>query len=181
MVWFDGVPVTEIGLDVVRYNVATVLQHPSMFNDSVRMNLTLGRDAVDSELWRALEAAQLAGTVTTMTDGLDTTIGRHGVRLSGGQLQRLAIARMLLSNPKLVILDEATSAVDTATEAALHRALAERLAGLTMIIIAHRLSAVRQADRVYVFEDGRIIEEGAHEDLIQSGGLYQKLYGGVRH
>ncbi len=112
-----------------------------------------------------------------MPHGLDAIIGRQGIRLSGGQRQRLAIARMMLSNPKVVILDEATSALDTETEARLHKALEEFLADRTTLIIAHRLSAVKQADRVYVFDAGRIIETGAHETLMAAGGLYSKLYG----
>ncbi|KPK53696.1 MAG: ABC transporter ATP-binding protein [Thiotrichales bacterium SG8_50] len=176
MLYFADVPVTEIGLDVVRQNVATVLQHPAMFNDTVRNNLTLGVAAGDERLWRALEVAQLREVVQDMPHGLDTMIGRHGVRLSGGQQQRLAIARMLLSDPCVVILDEATSALDTQTESALHSALRAYLADRTTLIIAHRLSAVRQADRVYVFEDGHIIEQGIHEELIRSQGLYSRLY-----
>lgn len=177
MLYFGGVPVTEIGLDVVRQNVATVLQHPAMFNDTVRNNLTLGIGAEDEQLWQALGVAQLRDIVQQMPLGLDTTIGRQGVRLSGGQQQRLAIARMLLSDPRVVILDEATSALDTQTEAALHHALRAYLAERTTLIIAHRLSAVRQADRVYVFEDGHVIEEGLHEELMRSQGLYSRLYG----
>lgn len=178
MVYFDGVPVTDIGLDVVREHVATVLQHPALFNDSLRANLTLGRSVPEAELWEALETAQLRADVEAMPDGLDTVVGRQGVRLSGGQRQRLAIARMLLARPKFVILDEATSALDAETEARLHVALQRALAGRSMIIVAHRLSAVRQAQRAYVFEDGRIAEQGAHEQLIRNGGLYARLYGG---
>jgi len=176
-VYFNDVPVTEIGLDVVRDNVATVLQHPAMFNESVRMNLTLGRDIADNKLYEALQVAQLFDVVKSLPHDLETIVGRQGVRLSGGQRQRLAIARMILSEPKVVILDEATSALDTDTEARLHQALGDFLAGRTTLIIAHRLSAVKQADRVYVFENGHIIEEGPHEELIQGDGLYNRLYG----
>ncbi len=174
---FDGVPVTRIGLDVVRENVAVVLQHPALLNDTVRTNLTLGRECDDASLWRALAVAQIDQDVAAMPHGLDAMIGRQGIRLSGGQRQRLAIARMLLSEPKVVILDEATSALDTETEARLHEALKDFLSERTTLIIAHRLSAVRQADRVYVFDAGRIIETGAHETLMAAGGLYAKLYG----
>ena len=180
-VLFDDIPTTEIGLDVVRDHVATVLQHPALFNDTVRMNLTLGRDLKDQQLWKALEVSQLIDTVNEMEEGLDTIVGRQGVRLSGGQRQRLAIARMILGDPQVVILDEATSALDADTEARLHEALREFLRDRTTLIIAHRLSAVRQADRAYVFDDGQIIEEGAHDELIRNDGLYSKLYGKLQH
>jgi ATP-binding cassette subfamily C protein len=176
-VFFDDVAVEEIGMDVVRDHVATVLQHPALLNDSVRVNLTLGRDIADEKLWQALEIAQLKKTVMEMDQGLETLIGRFGVRLSGGQRQRLAIARMVLTDPCVVILDEATSALDTSTEGSLHSALQTFLDGRTTIIIAHRLSAVKQADRVLVFEDGQIVEEGRHEELIENNGLYSTLYG----
>ncbi len=175
-VYYDGVPVTEIGLDVVRDHVATVLQHPALFNDTVRMNLTLGREADDARLWHALAVAQLDETVQGLARGLDTIVGRDGVRLSGGQRQRLAIARLVLSDPKVVILDEATSALDATTEARLHEALQTFLAGRTTLIVAHRLSAVRQADRALVFESGRVVEQGAHDELIRGDGLYARLY-----
>ena len=176
-IYFDGVPVTEIGLDVVRNHVATVLQHPALLNDTVRINLTLGKDIDENSLWQALEIAQLDEVVRDLDSGLDTLIGRNGVRLSGGQRQRLAVARMVLADPKVVILDEATSALDTVTETRLHEALGRFLAGRTTLIIAHRLSAVKQADRVIVFEDGRIVEDGRHDDLVRGEGLYASLYG----
>ena len=176
MIYFDDVPLDEIGLDVVREHVATVLQHPALLNASVRDNLCFGRACADEDLWQALELAQLATTVAEMPQGLDTVVGRQGLRLSGGQRQRLAIARMIVSQPTVVILDEATSALDTETEFKLHQALETFLAGRTTIIIAHRLSAVKQADHVYVFEQGRICEQGKHEELINNNGLYAKLY-----
>ncbi len=174
---YDGIDLEEIGLDVVRENVATVLQHPAMFNDSVRENLLLGRKLDDDSIWRALDIAQMKAVVAAMPAQLDTVIGRSGVRLSGGQRQRLAIARMILSEPKVVILDEATSSLDTETEAKLHQAMHEFLQSRTTLIIAHRLSAVRQADRVLVFDAGKIIDEGNHDELIGRDGLYKDLYG----
>ncbi|SEA55932.1 ABC transporter ATP-binding protein [Marinobacterium iners] len=176
-VCFDGVSVQRIGLERVREHVSTVLQQPALFNGSVRDNLTLGRDISDDALWQALDVAQLKDFVIGLEQGLHTMVGRQGVRLSGGQRQRLAIARMLLTDPAVVILDEATSALDTQTEFALHRAMSEFLSGRTTVIVAHRLSAVRQADKVYVFEDGKVIEQGSHDELLDQQGLYAKLYG----
>jgi ATP-binding cassette, subfamily C, bacterial len=173
---YGDVPVTEIGWETVREHVGVVLQHPVLFNDTVRANLTLGREADDAVLWQALEIAQLKDIIAALPQGLDTVVGRQGVRLSGGQRQRLAIARMIVANPRIVILDEATSALDTETERYLHEALSRFLAGRTTLIIAHRLSAVKQADRILVFENGRVVEEGGHAELIDRGGLYHKLY-----
>ncbi len=175
-VCYGEVPVSEIGWETVREHVGVVLQHPVLFNDSVRANLTLGRDADDAMLWQALEIAQLKEIVAELPHGLDTVVGRQGVRLSGGQRQRLAVARMIVARPQIVILDEATSALDTATERQLHEAMRSFLAGRTTLIIAHRLSAVRQADRILVFENGRVVEQGGHSELIEKGGLYHKLY-----
>ncbi len=180
-IWFGGRSQQEIGLATVRENVAVVLQHPALFNDTVRANLCMGRERSDDACWRALEIAQLAATIRALPRGLDSVVGRSGVRLSGGQRQRLAIARMVLAEPKVVILDEATSALDAATEYALHQALGQFLNGRTTLIIAHRLSAVKQADRVLVFDGGRIAEDGDHQRLIADGGLYAKLYGHLQH
>lgn len=174
---FNGVSVTRIGMEVVREHVACVLQHPALFNDTLRSNLTLGREMSDDELWNVLEVAQIEDFVKDMPRGLDSIIGRDGVRLSGGQRQRIAIARMALTNPNVVILDEATSALDADTEARVHQSLEAFLKDRTTIIIAHRLSAVKQADRALVFEDGLITEDGTHEELLDSSGLYAKLYG----
>ena len=178
---FGGVSQEENGLASIRDNVAVVLQHPALFNDTVRANLSMGRTVTDDDCWRALGIAQLADTVRGLPLGLDSVVGRSGVRLSGGQRQRLAVARMVLAEPKVVILDEATSALDAATEYALHQALAGFLNGRTTLIIAHRLSAVKQADRVLVFDGGSIAEDGDHQQLIAEGGLYAKLYGHLQH
>ncbi len=174
---FGGSALEEIGLDCVRDNVAVVLQHPALFNDTVRANLCMGRERSDEACWQALRIAQLHDSIAQLPQGLDSVVGRSGVRLSGGQRQRLAIARMVLAEPKVVILDEATSALDAATEYALHEALAQFLEGRTTLIIAHRLSAVKQADRVLVFDGGSVAEDGDHQQLIAEGGLYAKLYG----
>ncbi|HAS6257357.1 TPA: ABC transporter ATP-binding protein [Vibrio vulnificus] len=170
----------DIGFELIREKIAVVLQQPILFNDSLRHNLTLGGDYDESALWQALEIAQLQDVISQLTAGLDTQVGRNGLRLSGGQRQRLAIARMVLSDPQFVILDEATSALDTATEAALHRALNEYLKGKTTLIVAHRLSAVKQADLIYVLEDGQVTQSGTHTELVEQDGLYQTLYGSVQ-
>lgn len=177
---FNGETVDDISFDVIRDQIAVVLQQPILFNDSLRHNLTLGAQYDDLKLWHALEVAQLQDVISQLNDGLDTQIGRSGIRLSGGQRQRLAIARMILSDPKFVILDEATSALDTATEAALHKALTEFLKGRTTLIVAHRLSAVKQADLIYVLEDGQVTQAGTHGELVEQQGLYQTLYGSVQ-
>ncbi len=179
---FNGVSVKEIGYSRVREKVATVLQQPALFNGSVRDNLLMGNEYTDDQCWSALKVAQLDEFVSKeLPDQLDTLVGRQGVRLSGGQRQRLAIARMVLSDPAVVILDEATSALDTATEAKLHQAMQTFLQGRTTLIVAHRLSAVKQADKVYVFEEGQIAEQGSHDDLLEEKGLYHRLYGELQN
>ncbi|MDC5855910.1 ABC transporter ATP-binding protein [Vibrio europaeus] len=177
---FNGQTTDDISFDIIRDQIAVVLQQPILFNDTLRHNLTLGSTYDDLQLWRALEIAQMQDVISQLSDGLETQIGRSGIRLSGGQRQRLAIARMILSNPKFVILDEATSALDTATEAALHKALTEFLKGRTTLIVAHRLSAVKQADLIYVLEDGQVSQAGTHGELVEQQGLYQTLYGNVQ-
>lgn len=176
-IYFNDVSVKQIGFEKIRENTATVMQHPILFNDSVRANLYLGREFSDDDLWRALEIAQLDSTVKQLSEQLDTIVGRQGIRLSGGQRQRLALARMILTNPKLIILDEATSALDTEIENKLHQSLKSYLADKTTLIIAHRLSAVKQADRIIVIDNGKIIADGSHNDLVNSNELYFRLYG----
>ncbi len=175
---FNGQPIERLGYGQVRDHIGVVLQHPMLFNDSVRQNLTMDQPYDDDALWKVLDVAQLGQFVRDLPAGLESQLGRSGVRLSGGQRQRLAIARMMLKQPQVVILDEATSMLDTHTEALLHKAMREFLHGRTTITIAHRLSAVREASRVLVFDAGRIIEEGQHDTLVkQAGSVYQRLYG----
>jgi ATP-binding cassette, subfamily C, bacterial len=175
---FNGQAIEQLGYAQVREHLGVVLQQPMLFNDSVRQNLSLDAAYSDDALWQALEIAQLAQFVRDLPQGLESQLGRSGVRLSGGQRQRLAIVRMMLKQPQIVILDEATSMLDTHTEALLHQAMRGFLRGRTTIIIAHRLSAVKEADRVLVFDGGRIIEEGQHDTLVQqAGSVYQRLYG----
>ena len=177
---YNGEKTDDISFDIIRNEIAVVLQQPILFNDTLRHNLTLGAEYDEMSLWRALEVSQMQDVIKQLSNGLDTQIGRNGVRLSGGQRQRLAIARMVLSNPKFVILDEATSALDTATESALHKALSEFLKDRTTLIVAHRLSAVKQADLIYVLEDGQVTQTGTHGELVEQQGLYQTLYGSVQ-
>lgn len=174
---FNNINTDEIGFELLREKTSVVLQQPILFNDTLRQNLTLGGQYSDDELWNVLSIAQLDDVISQLSEGLDTQVGRQGVRLSGGQRQRLSIARMLLSDPKFVILDEATSALDTATESKLHKAMDRFLTGRTTLIVAHRLSAVQQADLIYVLEDGQVIQTGTHVELVQQKGLYQTLYG----
>lgn len=180
LIRYGDATLQETGLACVREHVAVVLQAPALFNDTLRANLSMGREHSDEACWQALEIAQLAGTVSALPQGLDSIIGRAGVRLSGGQRQRLAIARMVLSDPKVVVLDEATSALDSATEFAVHQGLNKFLAGRTTLIIAHRLSAVKQADRILVLADGRVAESGTHQQLVAEQGLYAELYGDLQ-
>ncbi len=176
-IFYNNVAMNEIGLNTIRENVVTVLQNPILFNDTIRANLTLGRDHSDDELWEALAIAQLKTTIQNLDQKLDTAVGRQGLKLSGGQRQRLAIARMVLAKPNIVILDEATSALDSRVENDLHKALKGFLKNRTTIIIAHRLSAVKQTDHVYVFENGQICQQGHPDVLIDQKGLYSQLYG----
>lgn len=173
----NGHPVETVGYELIREHVATVLQQPILFNDTIRENLAMGKSFTDEELWQALAIAELKETVKAIDGQLDALVGRNGVRLSGGQRQRLAIARMVLANPKMVVLDEATSALDVETEAKIHRNLSTFLEGRTTLIIAHRLSAICQADMIYVLDDGTVSQSGDHNTLLKQTGLYKTLFG----
>jgi ATP-binding cassette, subfamily B, bacterial len=161
----------------LRAAIGVVTQDAHMFHESIRDNLRYGSpEATEAELWTALSAAQIADLVASLPDGLDTVVGDRGYRLSGGEKQRLAIARLLLKAPAVVILDEATAHLDSESEVAVQRALSAALSGRTSIVIAHRLSTIREADRIIVVSDGRIAESGQHDELLAAGGLYADLY-----
>ncbi|WP_295054618.1 ATP-binding cassette domain-containing protein [Sulfuricurvum sp.] len=169
---YNGVSVNAIGFSKVRDEVFVVLQQPLMFNDTLRFNLTMGDEISDEIIFKALNIAQLLEFVAALPMGLETQVGKFGIRLSGGQRQRLSIARMVLANPKAVIFDESTSALDVHTENALFEALETFLAEKTVIIIAHRLSTVTRADYIYVLENGVILEEGTREVLEAKDGSF---------
>ncbi len=173
----NGVDVRDATLASLSEVVSMVTQDPHMFHDTVRANLLYAKPhATEDELFAALEGAQVRQLIDSLPDGLDTMVGDRGYRLSGGEKQRLAIARLLLKAPDVVVLDEATAHLDSESEAAVQRALAAALAGRTSIVIAHRLSTIWDADRILVVDDGRILESGRHEELLVAGGLYAELY-----
>ena len=172
-----GVDVRDLAFADVRAALGMVTQDGHLFHDTVRENLRFARpEATDDDLWDALRRARLAEVVEGLPDGLDTVVGERGYRFSGGERQRMTIARLLLAEPRVVILDEATASLDSTSEAAVQQALTDALVGRTAIVIAHRLSTVRRADEILVIEDGRVAERGTHADLLAAGGRYAELY-----
>jgi ATP-binding cassette subfamily B protein len=173
----NGVDVRHATMQSIRDVVGVVTQDPYLFHDTLRSNLVYARpDATEAEVLAALDQAQIGHLVPELPDGLDTVIGERGYRLSGGEKQRVALARLILKAPDIVVLDEATAHLDSESEAAVQRALRETLSGRTSLVIAHRLSTVRESDELLVIDDGRIIERGTHAGLLARKGLYADLY-----
>jgi len=173
----NGVDLRQASTKSLRDTIGVVTQDAHLFHDSLRANLLFARpDATEAELHQALEDAQISDLVLSLPQGLDTIVGERGYRLSGGEKQRVALARLLIKAPRIVILDEATAHLDAESEAAVQRALAETLEGRTSLVIAHRLSTIRNADQILVVDDGLIVERGTHEELLVRGGVYADLY-----
>jgi ATP-binding cassette subfamily B protein len=173
----NGQDVRDVTQESLHALVGVVTQDAHMFHDTIRANLHYARpDATDEELLAALRDAQVLSLVEALPDGLDTVVGDRGYRLSGGEKQRMAIARLLLKAPDVVVLDEATAHLDSESEVAVQEALSIALEGRTSIVIAHRLSTIREADKILVIVDGRVAEEGRHEELLAHGGAYADLY-----
>ena len=176
VITIDGVPVHEVNKRDLRRQIGYVTQESFLFNGTIRENLVIGkREATDEELWQVLASANAEGFVRRLSKGLDTHVGERGVKLSVGEKQRVSIARALLRNPPILLLDEATASLDTQTERQIQGALDRLMKDRTSFVIAHRLSTVRHASRIYVLEKGQIVEEGTHDELINSGGLYTRL------
>lgn len=172
-----GIDVRDLELESLRGSIGVVTQDAHMFHDTIGANLRYARpDATDAQIREALRGAHILDLIDSLPNGLDTVVGDRGYRLSGGEKQRIAIARLLLKAPRVVILDEATAHLDSESEAAVQDALATALVGRTSIVIAHRLSTVRQADVILVIDDGRIVERGTHDELLSRGGLYATLH-----
>jgi ATP-binding cassette subfamily B protein len=173
----DGHDIRSLTLASLRRQIGIVQQDVFLFFGSIRENIAYGNlEATEPEIWAAARRAHLDAFIQSLPKGLDTLIGERGVKLSGGQKQRLAIARMFLKNPPILILDEATSALDTETERIIQQSLAELAAGRTTLIIAHRLATIKHADRIVVVTESGISEQGAHQELIRSGGAYSRLH-----
>ena len=175
----DGNPLSGLSKEWLRDNTGFVTQEPFLFNTTLRENLTLAKhEASDEELWKILEAANAAEFIRALPEGLETMAGERGIRFSGGEKQRLSIARALLKNPPLLLLDEATSALDNTTEKLVQQALENLRANRTSFVIAHRLSTIRNADKICVLHHGELVEQGTHEELLEKGGRYARLQHG---
>lgn len=173
---YNGIDIEELDKSSLRERVFLVLQMPILFNSTLRFNITMGNENIsDEEIYKALEMAQLSLAVDDMKDGLDTIVGKHGIRLSGGQRQRLSVARMIIANPSIVIFDESTSALDVQTEAKLQTSISSFLTNKTVITIAHRLSTVKHVDMIYVLDEGKIVQRGSHKELEYEEGHYMEF------
>lgn len=172
-IFYNNISIDDLNRQSLRENIFLVLQMPILFNNTLKFNITMGNENIsDIEIFNALKIAQLYETVENMPNGLDTIVGKHGIRLSGGQRQRLSIARMIIANPSVVIFDESTSALDVHTEVKLFSELEEFLKEKTVITIAHRLSTVKNADMIYVIDDGKVVQSGNHKELEEKEGHY---------
>jgi ATP-binding cassette subfamily B protein len=177
IVRIDGVDLRDVTMASLSDVVGVVTQEAHLFHDTIRANLAFARpDATEDDMVAALRSAQIWDLVSVLPEGLDTVVGDRGHRLSGGEKQRMAIARLLLKSPGLVVLDEATAHLDSESEVAVQRALDSAFSGRTALVIAHRLSTVRGADLIVVLDDGRVVERGRHDQLLAAGGLYADLY-----
>ena len=173
----DGVDITEIPKETLRKAIAIVLQDTVLFSDTIAANIRYGREgATDEEIRAAAKTAMADVFIERLPDGYDTVLSESGANLSEGQRQLLSISRAVLADPKILILDEATSSVDTRTELRLQQAMNNLMKGRTSLILAHRLSTIRDADKIVVVNDGRIVEMGSHDELLAMGGQYSKLY-----
>ncbi|MEK3944820.1 ABC transporter ATP-binding protein [Paenibacillus sp. FSL R7-0048] len=173
----DGIDIRDMKLESLRKQIGIVQQDVFLFSGTIRENIAYGKlDAKLPEIWEAARRAHLEELIQNLPDGMETVIGERGVKLSGGQKQRLAIARMFLKNPPILILDEATSALDTETEAAIQQSLADLSVGRTTLVIAHRLTTIKNADRIMVVNEEGIAEQGRHEELVHAGGIYSRLH-----
>jgi ABC-type multidrug transport system fused ATPase/permease subunit len=172
-----GEDVRDLTAESIHRTIGFVTQDGHLLHDTIAANLRIGApEATDADLWQALERARLGELVAALPDGLGTVVGERGYRLSGGERQRMTIARILLSQPRVVVLDEATASLDSTSEAAVQAALAEALTDRTAIVIAHRLSTIREADEILVLESGRVAERGTHTDLLNRDGRYAELH-----
>jgi subfamily B ATP-binding cassette protein MsbA len=173
----DGVDTREFSLKSLRENISIVSQQVILFNDTIRRNISYGdRDKSEEEIIAATKAANAHQFISKLPDGYDTVIGESGMKLSGGERQRLSIARAILKNAPLLILDEATSSLDTESELEVQRGLENLMAGRTTVVIAHRLSTIRNADKIVVLSGGKVCESGTHDELLEAKGEYHRLY-----